>query len=83
MSHESLMAEILQCDACRLRQTRNNAVLYRGALDAIMLVGEAPGLQEDLSGQPFVGPSGCLLNNHGKGGDGGLDCDPRADERAA
>ena len=61
--HEQLMAEILQCAACRLRLTRNNAVLYRGPIDApLMLVGEAPGQQEDTFGKPFVGPSGQLLS---------------------
>jgi len=62
-SHESLMADILQCNACRLRLTRNNAVLYRGPVPCpIMLVGEAPGSQEDRFGKPFVGPSGQVLN---------------------
>lgn len=60
--HESLMAEILQCDACRLRLTRKNAVLYRGPVPTpLMIVGEAPGLQEDRFGRPFVGPSGQVL----------------------
>jgi len=57
------MANILQCDACRLRLTRNNAVLYRGPVpSSLMLVGESPGLQEDQFGKPFVGPSGQVLS---------------------
>ena len=62
IGHERLMAKILQCDACRLRLTRNNAVLYRGPTRSpLMLVGEAPGQQEDRFGKPFVGPSGQIL----------------------
>ena len=47
------------CEACRLCKGRHNAVPGEGRRDAdIMLIGEGPGEQEDLSGRPFVGPAG-------------------------
>lgn len=50
------------CEACRLCSGRHNAVPGEGRRDAdIMLIGEGPGEQEDLSGRPFVGPAGQLL----------------------
>lgn len=50
------------CQACRLCDTRHNTVPGEGRRDAdIMLIGEGPGEQEDLSGRPFVGPAGQLL----------------------
>ena len=52
-----------ECDACRLCDERRNAVPGEGRRDAdIMLIGEGPGEQEDLSGRPFVGPAGQLLD---------------------
>ena len=43
--------------------TGSNIVIYRGNPAAkLMIVGEAPGLQEDRQGKPFVGPSGKLLD---------------------
>lgn len=51
------------CRACRLHQERTHAVPGEGRRDAdIMLIGEGPGEQEDLSGRPFVGPAGQLLD---------------------
>ena len=51
------------CEACRLCKGRHNAVPGEGRRDAdIMLIGEGPGEQEDLSGRPFVGPAGQLLD---------------------
>lgn len=51
------------CRDCGLHATRTNLVLYRGnPLARIMLLGEAPGQQEDLTGQPFVGQAGKLLD---------------------
>lgn len=51
------------CEACRLCKGRHNAVPGEGRCDAdIMLIGEGPGEQEDLSGRPFVGPAGQLLD---------------------
>ena len=51
------------CRACRLHQERTCAVPGEGNRSAdIMLIGEGPGEQEDLSGRPFVGPAGQLLD---------------------
>ncbi len=51
-----------QCHRCGLGDNRKHAVVGRGNLKApIMVVGEAPGQQEDETGLPFVGRSGQLL----------------------
>jgi uracil-DNA glycosylase len=51
-----------QCHRCGLGKTRTHAVVGRGNLQAtIMIVGEAPGQNEDETGLPFVGKSGQLL----------------------
>jgi uracil-DNA glycosylase len=53
----------LQCTACRLAETRTNVVFGVGDPGAnLMLVGEAPGKNEDLQGEPFVGAAGQLLD---------------------
>ena len=53
----------LACTACRLSDTRHNVVFGVGDPDArLMLVGEAPGRNEDLQGEPFVGAAGRLLD---------------------
>lgn len=53
----------MQCKACELHKTRNCMVFSDGAASApIMLIGEAPGADEDASGTPFVGRAGKLLN---------------------
>lgn len=50
------------CTDCDLSKTRKNIVWSRGTgTSRIMLVGEAPGAEEDFIGQPFVGKSGQLL----------------------
>jgi len=60
---EELAAEIKVCPLCRLSETRTHAVPGEGSPTArIMFVGEGPGEKEDLSGRPFVGPAGQLLN---------------------
>lgn len=52
-----------QCRACELAKTRITTVFSDGSPDAkIMLIGEAPGADEDASGVPFVGRAGKLLN---------------------
>jgi DNA polymerase len=52
-----------RCKKCNLCQTRNNAVFGEGNSNAnIMLVGEGPGYNEDLTGKPFVGKAGQLLD---------------------
>lgn len=51
------------CTDCRLSETRTNVVFGVGRPDAdVMMVGEAPGRNEDLEGEPFVGAAGHLLN---------------------
>jgi uracil-DNA glycosylase len=52
-----------QCTRCKLHATRKSIVFGVGAEDApLMFVGEAPGEQEDLRGEPFVGRAGELLD---------------------
>ena len=64
MDWESLQAACMQCKRCELYQTRNNVVFGIGNENAdIMFVGEGPGEQEDLKGEPFVGPAGQLLDD--------------------
>ena len=61
---EELRQECLACTRCGLCETRHNVVFGIGKEDAdVMLVGEGPGEQEDLSGIPFVGPAGKLLDD--------------------
>jgi uracil-DNA glycosylase len=53
----------LACTTCRLAETRTNVVFGVGDPEArLMLVGEAPGRNEDLRGEPFVGSAGHLLD---------------------
>ena len=60
---DQLREEVLQCKNCGLCATRNNVVFGVGAPGAkIMLVGEGPGENEDLQGEPFVGRSGQLMD---------------------
>ena len=52
----------LACAMCDLADTRNNVVFGAGDPNArLMFVGEAPGKNEDLQGEPFVGAAGRLL----------------------
>ena len=60
---EAVAAEAAGCTRCRLYQSRTQVVFGQGDPHAdLMFVGEAPGFHEDRQGQPFVGPSGQLLN---------------------
>lgn len=62
-SWPTLQQEALSCEKCRLCQTRHSVVLGEGDPHAaLMFVGEGPGQQEDLTGRPFVGPAGQLLD---------------------
>lgn len=55
--------EIALCTRCALHKTRQKAVPGEGPVDArMMLIGEAPGREEDLQGRPFVGRSGRILD---------------------
>ncbi len=59
-----LREAVAQCSACSLCQSRRQTVFGVGHPSAHwMIVGEAPGEQEDLKGEPFVGPAGQLLDN--------------------
>ncbi|MDD3946576.1 MAG: uracil-DNA glycosylase [Clostridia bacterium] len=63
MTIEKLEIEITNCRKCDLYQTRTRCVIGGGNLDSdIMMIGEAPGEQEDRRGEVFVGPSGVLLD---------------------
>lgn len=67
MTDPTLFAELrdraLVCTDCRLAGNRTNVVFGVGDPDAdLMLVGEAPGKNEDLQGEPFVGAAGRLLD---------------------
>ena len=59
-----LREECLQCQACPLGRTRTRLVFGTGNPDSSLLfVGEGPGEQEDLEGEPFVGRAGQLLDD--------------------
>tara|TARA_X000001036_G_scaffold88329_1_gene80444 strand:- start:636 stop:1214 length:579 start_codon:yes stop_codon:yes gene_type:complete len=52
-----------KCDRCDLSNTRNNVVVAKGNPQAkIFIIGEAPGEKEDITGFPFVGRAGKMLN---------------------
>ncbi len=60
---EALQAQVAACQACGLWETRTQTVFGVGRQDAdLMLIGEAPGADEDRQGEPFVGRAGQLLN---------------------
>lgn len=60
---EELYDECASCEKCELYKTRTNCVFGIGDKNAdILFVGEAPGEKEDLSGTPFVGRAGQLLD---------------------
>lgn len=61
---EELKKECLHCRACSLAETRTNVVFGVGAPDAeVLFIGEAPGANEDMQGEPFVGRAGKLLDD--------------------
>ena len=60
---EALEQQCSSCNRCGLCQTRTNVVFGIGPKNTdIMLIGEGPGEQEDLLGEPFVGAAGKLLD---------------------
>jgi DNA polymerase len=60
---DELGATLAGFDGCGLKATAKNLCFYRGVPKArLMLIGEAPGRDEDLEGKPFVGPAGQLLD---------------------
>ena len=62
---EQLREECLQCQKCPLAATRHHVVFGTGKTDAeVVFVGEGPGENEDLQGEPFVGRGGALLDKY-------------------
>jgi len=62
-SLDELKDAILRFDKCELKKTAKNTVIADGNINSrIMLIGEAPGADEDEQGAPFVGRAGQLLN---------------------
>lgn len=60
---DRLTLQWVACEACQLSSTRTNLVMYRGNPRAkLMLVGEAPGQDEDERGVPFIGKAGQKLD---------------------
>lgn len=60
---EALHAVLASFDGCGLKATAKNLCFYRGAAKAsLMVIGEAPGRDEDIAGSPFVGKAGQLLD---------------------
>ncbi|HEY6232873.1 MAG TPA: uracil-DNA glycosylase family protein, partial [Pyrinomonadaceae bacterium] len=60
----SLKTAAADCQACDLWKTGTQTVFGEGARRVkVMFVGEQPGNEEDLSGRPFVGPAGRLLDD--------------------
>ncbi len=61
---QTFREEVLGCKRCGLCSTRTQVVFGTGPLKTpLMFVGEAPGQDEDLKGEPFVGRAGQLLTN--------------------
>lgn len=61
---ETLKSECLACRRCALCETRTNVVFGVGPENAeVLFIGEGPGEQEDLKGEPFVGRAGKLLDD--------------------
>ena len=58
-----LVRAIERCRACPLHAHRHHTVVYRGAVrPKVVFVGEAPGVEEDATGRPFVGRAGRRLD---------------------
>ena len=64
MDWGSLEQSCRACRRCSLADTRTNVVFGTGNPQAeVMFIGEGPGEQEDLTGEPFVGRAGKLLDD--------------------
>ena len=60
---DEIRAQVENCHACSLCETRTNTVFGDGDPHArVLIVGEAPGKNEDLQGKPFVGAAGKFLD---------------------
>lgn len=63
LNWNELINECNNCGKCPLSTGRTNVVFGRGNINApLMFIGEGPGEQEDIKGEPFVGPAGKLLD---------------------
>lgn len=63
MDWDALADAVAHCTACKLHRTRTQGVLGVGDRNADwLIVGEAPGAEEDAQGEPFVGQAGKLLD---------------------
>ena len=63
MNWEELELQCCNCTRCRLAETRTHTVFGVGPKDSpVLFVGEGPGQQEDLQGEPFVGAAGKFLD---------------------
>ena len=63
LDFDALRKRVAGCQACALHKSRTQTVFGTGNPDADwMIVGEAPGAEEDRQGEPFVGRAGLLLN---------------------
>ena len=64
MNWETLEQQCRGCNRCPLAETRHHVVFGAGPKNTpVLFVGEGPGQQEDLQGEPFVGPAGHLLDD--------------------
>ncbi len=63
-SMKSIDAQIISCKLCKLCESRTNAVPGTGNVEnpLVVFIGEGPGRNEDLKGEPFVGRGGILLD---------------------
>ena len=62
LSYPAMSAAARHCRGCELYQYATQTVFGAGPVKAsLMLIGEQPGNEEDLAGQPFIGPAGKLL----------------------
>jgi uracil-DNA glycosylase family 4 len=60
---QDLATKVKSCRACELHKSRKQTVFGEGDPQAnLLVIGEAPGTDEDAQGEPFVGPTGQLLN---------------------
>ena len=63
MTFETLKDQVINCKKCALAETRTHVIFGEGnSLAPMLIIGEAPGQDEDLEGRPFVGRSGQLLD---------------------
>lgn len=63
MNMKEVIKKWTGCQCCELSESRNKQVFFRGREGArVMIIGEAPGADEDLEGKPFVGRAGRVLD---------------------